>query len=105
MNRNMTPGYHQRIVLTIALALLYACGKPPEPEPYQKTEQRRDFMPDEFGIGRAHTKDSRCNRDIDALLNEVRACYNASSPRDCTAVQERNSDRIARLKNSARCMR
>ena len=98
----MPRGYRHLIAL-VALAALAACDK--TPEPYQKTEHRRDFAPEEFGVGRPHTPDSTCNREIDQLLDAVRLCYNTRPEPECMALQEKQSERIARLKNSVRCRR
>ena len=103
-NRGMLPGYRHLIALTV-LAMLAACGKGAETEPYKKTEHRRDFAPEEFGIGRQHTRDHACNREIDQLLDAARICYNTRTEAECVALQEKQSDRIARLKNSVRCQR
>lgn len=103
-NRRRHPGYRHLIALA-ALATLAACGKGPETEPYKKTEYRRDFTPEEFGVGRPHTRDSDCNREIDQLLDAVRVCYNTRTEAECVALQQKQSDRITRLKNSLRCRR
>lgn len=100
----MLPGYRHLIALTV-LATLAACGKGTETEPYKKTEYRRDFTPEEFGIGRQHTRDHACNRDIDQLIDAVRICYNTRTEAECVVLQEQHSGRIARLKNSLRCQR
>ena len=99
----MPRGYRHLLALAV-LAALVACGKAPEPE-YKKTEHRRDFAPEEFGIGRAHTKDRACNREIDQLLDAVRICYNTRSEAECAALQEKQSEHITHLKNSTRCRR
>ena len=103
-NRRMLPGYRHLIALTV-LATVAACGKDTETEPYKKTEHRRDFTPEEFGIGRQHTRDHACNREIDQLLDAVRICYNTRTEAECVALQEKQSGHIARLKNSVRCQR
>jgi hypothetical protein len=104
MNRGMPPRYRPLIALAAAV-VLSACGKAPEPEAYKKTEHRRDFAPEEFGIGRPHTKNRACNREIDTLLDAVRVCYNTRPEPECAVLQEQHSDRITRLKNSSRCRR
>ncbi len=98
----MLRGYRHLLALAV-LAALTACDK--SPEPYQKTEHRRDFAPEEFGIGRPHTQDRACNREIDQLLNAVRICYNTRPETECATLQKNQSDRITRLKNSTRCRR
>ena len=94
----------------IATALLVlgltACHKPaPEQPPEVKTEQRTDFTPDEFGIGRPHTRSARCNQEIDRLLEQIRQCVNKNPGADCDTLQQTNNDRIARLENSLHCRR
>ncbi|MEW6331068.1 MAG: hypothetical protein AB1560_06395 [Pseudomonadota bacterium] len=96
---------YRHLIALAVLAALAACGKGPDTEPYKKTEHRRDFAPEEFGIGRQHTRDSACNREIDQLLDAVRVCYNTRTEAECVALQQRQADRIARLKNSLRCQR
>lgn len=70
-----------------------------------KTPHRTDFAPEEFGIGRSHTKNPGCNRQIDELLDQIRVCYNGRSDTDCAALQRANSDHIGKLKNSRHCRR
>ncbi len=88
--------------LFLVVLLAAACGKkeevPPPPIP-----TRSDFSPEEFGMGRKHTRNAACNRDIDAILNETRLCVNSGKGTACDAVREKNSHRIARVKNSSRC--
>ena len=90
-------------VLVLSLA---ACHKPaPEALPAVKTEHRADFTPDEFGIGRPHTRSARCNREIDRLLEQIRQCINKNPDADCGTLQQTNNNRIARLENSLHCRR
>lgn len=92
------------IIMCILLGL-GACKKDP-PVESKPVEQRTDYTPEEFGIGRRHTPVSACNRDIDALLNEIRLCYkNSGISKKCDLLQKDNSDRIKRHKNSIRCAR
>ena len=97
-------------ILVLAIAVLAgssACKqKPPPDDGKSHTIQRTDYDPEEFGIGRNHTRDSACNRDIDQLLDEIRLCYKErGTATKCEVVQERNSEKIKRLKNSVRCAR
>jgi len=84
------------------LALLGACGKPKE-EPPQPTKPRTDFAPEDFGIGKQHTPNAACNREIDALLDATRLCFNQGARPECDALQTRNSRDISRLKGMRRC--
>lgn len=97
-----------RLSLAAAFALLalVSCrGPAPPDEATKKTVYRTDFTPEEFGVGRAHTQSAACNRDIDRLLDEIRACYNAAPGDDCTALQRANSDKIGHIKIARRCRR
>lgn len=96
--------------LTILLFLLVAtalsgCEKKEKPASETRTVQRADFAPEEFGIGRPHTKSAACNREIDKLLDEIRVCINSRSATECAPLQNRNNDRIGQLKNQRRCSR
>jgi len=95
------------VALFSALALVGACKKTPPPDDGKAhTVQRTDYAPEEFGIGRRHTPDQGCNRDIDQLLNEIRLCYQKHGVgKSCDAVQQRNSQKITKLKNTVRCAR
>ncbi len=90
--------------LVFVLLLTAACGKKAE-EPPPPIPTRSDFSPEEFGMGRMHTRNAHCNRDIDAILNETRLCVNSGQGAACDAVREKNSGRIAQIKNSTRCQR
>lgn len=81
--------------------VLLACEKPPEPD--LKIERRTDFAPEEFGIGRPHTRNAACNREIDRLLDATRLCFNSRPEAECSRLQAKNSRAIARLKGTARC--
>lgn len=91
--------------LALAVTGMPACKRKPPDEPVSHTVQRRDFAPEEFGIGRPHTPDRACNREIDQLLDETRRCYNNPPPGGCERLQEANAAKIGRLKNSERCAR
>ncbi|MCK7580848.1 MAG: hypothetical protein MZV65_37975 [Chromatiales bacterium] len=93
--------------LLLLLALVAGgCKKAPPPEAPVRTPYRTDFAPADFGIGKAHTRDSACNREIDALLEPVRLCYNNRRPEaECSALQQANSEKIARIRNALRCQR
>jgi hypothetical protein len=91
----------------LAVIVLGAAGckqKPPPAAP-SLTPPRTDFVPEDFGVGRAHTKNAACNREIDQMLDQVRLCYNSRSTAECDLLQRSESEKIARLKNSRRCSR
>ena len=92
------------LILVCVLATLVACDLKSPPEEQPTTQQRTDFAPEEFGIGRRHTPVTSCNRYIDSLLNKIRLCYREEKPREyCEALQKKNSETIRRTKHSARC--
>ncbi len=92
------------IATALLLLVLAACHKPAPDEPAEaKTPHRTDFSPEEFGIGRPHTRNTRCNREIDRLLEQIRECVNKNSGADCDTLQQTNNDRITRLENSLHC--
>lgn len=87
----------------IAALLVGGCNqKPPAAEP-SRTPPRTEYSPEEFGIGRKHTKSAACNRQIDQLLDQARVCYVARPMSECETLQRDNTAKIARLKNSSRC--
>ena len=95
---------NSRIMLIALLMLAVAgCKKQPPPEEPLKIPPRTDFAPADFGIGRPHTKNAACNREIDQLLETVRLCFNTRPGGSCDALQQENSGKISRIKNSLRC--
>ena len=103
----MNPSRHIALLVIALLALggLGACEKMQEPEVVSKIAQRNDFSREEFGIGRKHTKNTSCNREIDQLLDQIRICINTRTTEECTALQDGNNGRIGQLKNQLRCGR
>ena len=92
------------LMLFIMVTLVVGgCKQKPPPDQPSRTPPRTDFSPEEFGIGRKHTKSTACNREIDQLLEQVRRCYGSRPTAECEALQRGNSDKIARLKNTSRC--
>jgi hypothetical protein len=94
------------LLLTVGtLLMLTGCSdsKPPAEEKLELPKYK--FDAEDFGIGRKHTPNAGCNRQIDALLEEIRACYNTQPAEACQAIQEKHNDRIGRLKNLTRCRR
>jgi len=100
MDANRASGW----ILLLALAVVISgCEKPAETP--VKIERRRDFTPEEFGVGRPHTANAACNREIDRLLDATRLCFNSRPETECNRLQEANAQTIARLKGTARCRR
>lgn len=92
------------LLLFIMVTLVVGgCKQKPPPDQPSRTPPRTDFSPEEFGIGRKHTKSVACNREIDQLLEQVRRCYGSRPTAECEVLQRGNSDKIARLKNTSRC--
>lgn len=93
------------LVVSIAVLGLIACrdSQRPDETSASVTPHRTNFAPDEFGIGRPHTKNPACNREIDKFLEQIRICYNGGSDTDCAALQRTHSAQIGKLKNSHRC--
>jgi hypothetical protein len=87
------------IVFTLA-ALVAACDKPAPEEP---PKPRWQYTQEDFAIGKPHTKNVRCNREIDELLEQIRGCFNTREHAACDSLQQQNSQKIARLKNATRC--
>lgn len=93
------------LILAVLIVSMAACkDKKPIDQP-SRTPPRTDFTPQEFGLGRKHTPDAACNREIDQLLEQIRQCYNTRATPECDALRRANSGMIARLKNSQRCSR
>jgi hypothetical protein len=91
-------------LLLIGVVLLVGgCKQKPPPDEPSHTLPRTDFSPEDFGIGRKHTKNAACNREIDQLLEQVRHCYASRPTAECEVLQRGNSDKIARLKNTSHC--
>ena len=89
-------------LLAILTGITGCKPKPPADVPLN-IKPRSDFTPADFGIGRPHTQNRACNREIDRLLDQTRLCFNSHPNGGCDALQQSNSDRIGRLKNSERC--
>lgn len=93
------------LIFVLGVISLAACKQKPPPDQPSRTPPRTDFTPEEFGIGRKHTPDAACNREIDQMLEQVRLCYNSRPMAECDRLRSVDSDKIARMKNSARCRR
>ena len=89
----------------VAALVLGGCKQKPPPDEPSRTPPRTDFSPEDFGIGRRHTKSTICNREIDQLLEQVRLCHGSRPASECDVLQRGNSDKIGRLKNTSRCSR
>jgi hypothetical protein len=92
-------GVTAAIVLAVGIA---ACEKKVEPEP---AKPRWQYTEEDFGMGKPHTKNRACNREIDKILDQIRVCYNTRTDDECSRLQTQLSDRIGRLKNTRRCSR
>lgn len=93
------------MLLAASLLALAGCSdsRPPAEDKLQLPKYK--FDAEDFGVGRKHTPNVACNRQIDKLLEEIRACYNAKPAEACLPVQDKNNNRIGHLKNSMRCRR
>lgn len=87
----------------VAALTLGSCKQKPPPDEPSRTPPRTDYTPEEFGVGRQHTKSKTCNREIDEKLEQLRLCYGTRPLPECDALQRSNSEKIGRLKNSSRC--
>ena len=92
-------------ILAVILTSAAACKQKPPPDQPSHTPPRTDFSPEEFGVGRVHTKNAACNQEIDQMLNQARHCYNTRPTAECDAQQRLDTEKTARLKNSRRCSR
>lgn len=90
-------------VLIMAALALGGCKDKPPANQHTPTPPRTDYTPEEFGVGRTHTKSRTCNREIDQLLEELRVCYGSRPQAECEALQHGHSEKIGRMKNSNRC--
>ena len=93
------------VIALLTLGGLSACEKKKEPEAISIIPPRNDFSREEFGIGRKHTKNAGCNREIDQLLDQIRICINTRTTEECASLQDGNNGRIGQLKNQLRCAR
>jgi hypothetical protein len=90
-------------LIIVVVLVVGGCKQKPPPEQPSHTPPRTDYTPEEFGIGRNHTKSKICNREIDQLLDQARLCYASRPLPECEVLQRGNSDKIGKLKNSNRC--
>lgn len=101
MSSRIAPPY--AVLLAVILASVAACKQKAPPDAPSHTPPRTDFAPEDFGVGRAHTKNTVCNREIDLMLERMRRCYNTQATAECDTLRRAESDKITRLKNSRRC--
>jgi len=92
-----------KVLFIVMVVLAAGCKQKSPPDEPSRTPPRTDFSPEDFGIGRQHTKSAACNREIDQLLEQIRLCYGARPTVECEVLQRDNSSKIARLKNTSRC--
>lgn len=90
-------------LFVVAALIVGGCKQKPPPDEHSRTPPRTDYTPEDFGIGRKHTKSNTCNREIDQLLEQLRLCYGSRPITECEVLQRGNSDKIGRLKNTSRC--
>jgi hypothetical protein len=67
------------------------------------SKPRLQWTPEEFGVGRKHTANARCNRAIDKLLEENLVCYNARPADECETLLKKNSKKMGTYIKSSRC--
>jgi len=91
------------LLLIVATLAVGGCKQKPPPDEPSRTLPRTEYSPEEFGVGRKHTKSASCNREIDQLLNQARLCYSSRPLAECEELQRGNTEKIAGLKNSSRC--
>ncbi len=92
--------------LTIAVVVGFVACKEnpvPAPEPPSAPKPGWEYTPQDFGIGRKHTANATCNREIDQILGETLNCFNTRSPQACEALQKQNSAKIGAYIRSLRC--
>ena len=90
-------------LLMLAVLTVGGCKQKPPPDEPSRTPPRTDYSPEEFGVGRNHTKNAACNREVYQMLEQLRLCYGTRPITECDALQRDNSVKIGRLKNSNRC--
>jgi len=87
------------VLLAVAApALTQASGSAPTDPAFQ-------YTPGDFGVGRKHTANAWCNREIDKLLDETRRCFNAHPASECDALQKKNSKKVGGYIKSSHCAR
>jgi len=93
-----------RIVLGLTL-VLFAMPVPAQngAAPSTPAKPKYQWDPEEFGVGRKHTANVRCNRAIDKLLDENRQCYNSRPAADCETLLKKNSKKMGAYIKSPRC--
>lgn len=96
-----------RIALGFALVLPALTALPQDRPAAERAPQkpRYQWEPEEFGVGRKHTVNARCNRAVDKLLEENLACYNTRPANECEVLLKKNSKRMGTYIKSPRCAR
>lgn len=64
---------------------------------------RLKWAPEEFGIGRKHTANARCNRQIDKLLEDNLNCFNTRPSTECEPLMKKNTKAMGVYIRSPRC--
>ncbi|GEM_PF-3650675 len=94
---------------TICLTLLLLSTLPAHAEApapgAAPTDPKFQYSPEDFGVGRRHTGNTWCSRQIDALLEETRTCFNTRPAAECEALQKKNSKKAGNYIKSPRCIK
>jgi hypothetical protein len=94
-------------LLLAATALLLATTIHAEP-PAQgapPTDPNFKFSKEDFGVGRKHTPNAWCNKQIDKLLDEVRDCFNSNPATECEALKAKNTKKMGGYIKNPRCQK
>jgi hypothetical protein len=90
--------------IALSFVMLLPVGATPaQDRPAETAPKPPQWAPDEFGVGRKHTPNARCNRAIDKLLEENRNCYNTQPAGECEALLKKNSKKMGTYIKSPRC--
>src|SRR5687767_9920467 len=92
-----------RIAFGIALAFLATPATSRDKPELGPSKPPIQWAPEEFGVGRKHTVNARCNRAIDKLLEENLACYNSRPAAECETLLKSNSKKMGTYIKSPRC--
>ncbi len=71
--------------------------------PKDGTAAPLQYSEEDFGIGRKHTPNAWCNRQIDKLLEDTRQCVNTHAAGECDTRMKKNSQKMGGYIRSPRC--